>query len=103
MVTLQITMGMTLGYSGTEGFWGFFFHLDYIKAFDTISLWDSILLEKLAVLGLDGCALGWLKIWLEGWAQSLVGNGLKLSWHCSPAMFPRTQWDESCLISLSTI
>lgn len=53
VMTLHNTMGMTPGYSGTEEF----FYLDYIKAFDTISLRDSILLEKLAVLGSDGMLL----------------------------------------------
>ncbi|KAK4813791.1 hypothetical protein QYF61_026373 [Mycteria americana] len=38
--------------------------LDFSKAFDTIS--HSILLEKLAAYGLDGCMLCWVKNWLDG-------------------------------------
>jgi len=34
------------------------FYLDFSKAFDTVS--HSILLEKLAAHGLDGCNLHWL-------------------------------------------
>jgi len=34
------------------------------KAFDTVSY--SILLEKLAAHGLDGCTLCWVKKWLDG-------------------------------------
>ena len=40
--------------------------LDFSKAFDTIS--HSILLEKLAAHGLDGCTLCWIKNCLDGWA-----------------------------------
>jgi len=39
-------------------------YLDFSKAFDTIPL--SILLEKLAAHGLDGCTLRWIKDWLNG-------------------------------------
>ncbi|KAK4830696.1 LOW QUALITY PROTEIN: hypothetical protein QYF61_012865 [Mycteria americana] len=38
-------------------------YLDFSKAFDTIS--HSILLEKLAAHGLDGCTLRWEKNWLD--------------------------------------
>ncbi|KAK4807448.1 hypothetical protein QYF61_001999 [Mycteria americana] len=48
------------------------------KAFDTIS--RSILLEKLAAHGLDGCTLRWVKNWLDGRAQRVVGNGVYSSW-----------------------
>ncbi|GAB0190206.1 protein NYNRIN-like [Grus japonensis] len=41
----------------------------------------SILLEKLAAHGLDGCTLRWVKNWLDGWAQRVVVNGVKSSWH----------------------
>ena len=53
-------------------------YLDFSKAFDTIS--HSILLQKLAVCGLDRCTLGWVRNWLEGWAQRVVVNGVKSSW-----------------------
>ena len=38
-------------------------YLDFSKAFDTVP--HSILLEKLAAHGLDGCTLRWIKIWLN--------------------------------------
>ncbi|KAK4816876.1 LOW QUALITY PROTEIN: hypothetical protein QYF61_024518 [Mycteria americana] len=53
-------------------------YLDFSKAFDTIS--HSILLEKLAAHGLDGCTLRWLKNWLDSRAQRVVVNGVKSSW-----------------------
>ncbi|KAK4807153.1 hypothetical protein QYF61_024273 [Mycteria americana] len=49
-----------------------------VKAFDTVS--RSILLEKLAAHGLDGRTLRWVKNWLDGWAQSVVVNGVKSTW-----------------------
>jgi len=39
-------------------------YLDFSKAIDTVS--QSILLEKLAAHGLDGCTLHEIKIWLNG-------------------------------------
>jgi len=39
-------------------------HLDFGKASDTDP--HSILLEKLAARGLDGCTLHWTKNWLHG-------------------------------------
>jgi len=39
-------------------------YLDFNKAFDTV--YHSILLEKLAAHGLDGCSLRWVKK-LAGW------------------------------------
>jgi len=39
-------------------------YLDCSKAFDTVLY--SILLEKLAAHGLDGCTLHWIKNWLNG-------------------------------------
>ncbi|PKU46104.1 rna-directed dna polymerase from mobile element jockey-like [Limosa lapponica baueri] len=53
-------------------------HLDFSKAFDTVS--RSILLEKVAAHGLDGNTLHWVKNWLEGGAQRVVVNGVKSSW-----------------------
>ncbi|KAK4823940.1 hypothetical protein QYF61_008326 [Mycteria americana] len=53
-------------------------YLDFSKAFDTVS--HSILLEKLAAHGLDGCTLCWVKNWLGGRAQRVVVNGVYSSW-----------------------
>ncbi|KAK4816576.1 hypothetical protein QYF61_017966 [Mycteria americana] len=53
-------------------------YLDFSKAFDTVS--HSILLEKLAAHGLDGCTLRWVKNWLDGQAQRVVENGVYSSW-----------------------
>ena len=44
-------------------------YLDFSKAFDTVP--HSILMEKLATHGLDGCMLCWVKHWLDGQAQRL--------------------------------
>ena len=52
-------------------------YLDFSKAFDTVT--HDILLQKLAVRGLDRYTLGWVRNWLEGWAQRVV-NGVKSSW-----------------------
>jgi len=53
-------------------------YLDFSKSFDTVP--HSILLEKPAVHGLDGCTLHWLKNWLNGRAQRVVVNGIKSRW-----------------------
>ena len=52
--------------------------LVFSKAFDTIS--HSILLQKLAVHGLDRYTLVWVRNRLEGQAQRVVVNGVKSSW-----------------------
>ena len=53
-------------------------YLVFSKAFDTVS--HSILLEKLAAHGLDGCTLCWVKNWLDGRAQRVVVNGVYSTW-----------------------
>ena len=45
-------------------------YLDFSKDFDTVPY--SILMEKLAVHGLDGCMLHWVKHWLDGLDQRTV-------------------------------
>ena len=52
-------------------------YLDFSKAFDAVS--HSIRLQKLAVHGLDRYTLGWVRNWLEGWAQRVMVNGVKQS------------------------
>ncbi|KAJ7412566.1 rna-directed dna polymerase from mobile element jockey-like [Pitangus sulphuratus] len=47
------------------------------KAYDTTS--HDILLEKLPGYGLDRCTLHWVKNWLDGWAQRVVGNDVSFS------------------------
>ncbi|KAF4797984.1 hypothetical protein TURU_068405 [Turdus rufiventris] len=46
-------------------------YLDFSKAFHIIS--HSIVLEKLAAHNLDRITLSWVKNWLDGWAQRVVG------------------------------
>ena len=53
-------------------------YLEFSKAFDTVS--HSILLQKLAVHGLERYTLGWVRNWLEGRAQRVVVNEVKSSW-----------------------
>ena len=52
--------------------------LDFNKAFDTVP--HSILVEKLAAHGLDGCMLCWVRHCLDGRAQRVVVNGVESSW-----------------------
>ena len=53
-------------------------YLHISKASDTVS--HSILLEKLAAHGLDSCSLCRVENWMDGQAQRVVVNGVKLSW-----------------------
>ena len=52
-------------------------YLDFSKAFNTVS---RGILEKQAACGLDRYTLGWVRNWLNGWAQGEVLNGVKSSW-----------------------
>jgi len=52
-------------------------YLDFSEDFDIFS--HSILLEKLAARGLDGCTLHWVKNWMNGWGQRVVVNRVKSS------------------------
>ena len=52
-------------------------YLDFSKAFDTV--FHSMLPQKLAACGLDRYTLGWVRNWLEGWAQRVMVNGVKQS------------------------
>jgi len=60
---------------------------DFSKGFDSVP--HSILLEKLAAHGLDGCILHWIKNWLDGRAQRVVVNGAKCRWRLVTSDVPQ--------------
>ena len=61
---------------------------DFSKAFDTTS--HSILLQKLTAHGLDRYTLGWVRNWLNSFAQKVVMNGAKNpAGNWSRVVFPR--------------
>ncbi|RMC16369.1 hypothetical protein DUI87_06696 [Hirundo rustica rustica] len=62
-------------------------YLDFSKAFDTDS--HSTLLDKLAAHGLDRSSLCWVRNWLHGRAQRVVGNGAASSWQAGTRGVPQ--------------
>ena len=49
----------------------------------------NILMKKLAVHGLDGRMLRWVKHWLDSQARRAVVNGVKSSWWLVTSTVPR--------------
>ena len=47
--------------------------VDMKKAFDTVN--HAILINKLAILGLSGCAIQWIQNYLENRTQRTYANG----------------------------
>ncbi|KAJ7417193.1 hypothetical protein WISP_65859 [Willisornis vidua] len=73
-------------------------HLDFSKAFDTVS--HRILLKKLAAHGLGVCCVHWVQNWLKGQAQRAMVNGIKSIWQ----LVTRAQyWGQSCSIPVSMV
>jgi len=52
----------------------------YLYVSKALTLAHSTLLEKLAANGFNGCALCWVKNWLDGQAQRVVVHGVKSIW-----------------------
>ena len=65
-------------------------YLDFSKAFGTVP--HSILLEKLAAHGLDGCTLHWIKNWRSDRVQRVVVNGVKSAGGQSRVVLPGAQF-----------